>query len=160
LSIIILIMFPALSYLNIFGEYLFSFLFILVLAQSNSILTNYVRGIGLIKQFAFNGILQTVVLVICNILFLVVFNLVVDGYLISIIISSMVSNTFLFLVSQGYKYIFKGSLKSNKVLKSMVTFSIPLIPNSTMWWVINGATRYFILFFVGSAGNGLYAVAS
>lgn len=160
LSIIILIMFPALSYLNIFGEYLFSFLFILVLAQSNSILSNYVRGIGLIKQFAFNGILQTVVLVICNILFLVVFNLGVDGYLISIIISSMVSNTFLFLVSQGYKYIFKGSLKSTQVLKSMVTFSIPLIPNSTMWWVINGATRYFILFFVGSAGNGLYAVAS
>lgn len=160
ITVVSLLMLPILNYFNVFENYLFSFIIILILTQFNSIISNYVRGIGLIKEFALNGILQTIALVASNILFLVVIDLGVTGYLISIIISNLISNIFLFMMSNGHKKIKDRNLKSNALLKSMLKFSTPLIPNSTMWWVINGATRYFILFFVGSAGNGLYAVAS
>lgn len=41
-----------------------------------------------------------------------------------------------------------------------MAYSIPLIPNAFSWWFTNDANRYFILIFVGAAGNGLYAVAN
>ncbi|WP_318636215.1 lipopolysaccharide biosynthesis protein [Lacticaseibacillus rhamnosus] len=45
-------------------------------------------------------------------------------------------------------------------MQKLLHYSIPLIPNSFSWWFTNDANRYFILFFVGAAGNGLYAVAN
>lgn len=42
----------------------------------------------------------------------------------------------------------------------MLIYSIPLIPNALMWWVMNASNRYFILFFVGASANGLFAVAN
>src|SRR5699024_9233902 len=45
-------------------------------------------------------------------------------------------------------------------IKNLLVYSIPLIPNSLMWWLINASSRYFIRIFVGIAANGLFAVAS
>ena len=42
----------------------------------------------------------------------------------------------------------------------MIKYSIPLIPNMIMWWLINSSTRYFILFFVDATANGIFAVAN
>lgn len=42
----------------------------------------------------------------------------------------------------------------------MISYSVPLIPNSIMWWIINTSSRYLILFFVGVYANGLFALAS
>ena len=42
----------------------------------------------------------------------------------------------------------------------MLLYSIPLIPNSFLWFFTNDANRYFIVGFVGLAANGIYAVAN
>lgn len=45
-------------------------------------------------------------------------------------------------------------------MKEMLKYSIPLIPNAFMWWIISASNRFFILYFVGVEANGLFAVAN
>ena len=42
----------------------------------------------------------------------------------------------------------------------MLYFSLPLIPSAMCWWMINSSDKYIILWFLGTAQNGIYAVSS
>jgi len=44
--------------------------------------------------------------------------------------------------------------------KALIRFSVPLMPNAMNWWLINLCSRYLIAFYVGTAANGIYAVAN
>lgn len=43
--------------------------------------------------------------------------------------------------------------------KSMLRYSIPLIPTTIFWWITSVSDRYMIAYFLGTEANGLYAVA-
>lgn len=159
ITVLLLVTLPILYYFNVFGNQTLYFIIILILSSFNTMFTQLIRGMGLVKEFAINGIIMTVVTVLSNLLFLVVLGMGVKGYLISIVISYFISNVFIL-----YSYNKKNNLREynpdKHLLKDMLSFSIPIIPNSTIWWLINGSTRYFILFFVGTSANGLFAVAN
>ena len=44
-------------------------------------------------------------------------------------------------------------------MKDMVRYSLPLMPNSLSWWVMNASDKFVIFAFLGVAANGMYAVA-
>lgn len=150
---------PLLLYFNLFGEYTIYFVVILITNLFNNVFSQYIRGLGFVKEFAFNGVLMTLVTVTSNILLLLVLDFGVEGYLSSMIIANIASNLFLLRTSNGGKH-FRKIKMDFELAKSMLKFSMPIIPNTVMWWVINGSTRYFILYFVGPFGNGLYAIAN
>ena len=150
---------PILSYLNIFGNYGAMFIVLLILRVANNIYSQYTRGVGLVKEYALNGILMTLVTVISNIFLLVYLKFKVEGYILSLIFAALASNIYLLYISDGLTKI-KNYNFDRGLLKEMLAFSIPIIPNSAMWWIINGSTRYFVLYFIGAAGNGIYAVAN
>lgn len=158
-AIIALLLYPILSFFNISNKLLAYLYVILVIQAFQNLIAQYTRAIGKIKVFAFNGILQTVAMGISNIVFLVIFHYGLDGYLISIILSNIVSITYLAFNINIFRDI--NLKKVNKALiKSMLKFSIPLIPNSFMWWLINASNRYFIIYFKGVSVNGLFSVAN
>lgn len=150
---------PILNYFNLFGSYTVMFSILLLLRVGNDLYSQYIRGIGRVKEFAINGILMTLVTVISNIVLLVFLNFKVEGYILSLILAALVSNIYLLYVSDGIKRI-KVYNPDKALFQEMLTFSLPIIPNTAMWWIINSSTRYFILYFVGAAGNGIYAIAS
>ena len=41
----------------------------------------------------------------------------------------------------------------------MLRYSVPLVPSALSWWVISASDRYVIRWILGSASNGIYAVA-
>ncbi|MDN6967828.1 lipopolysaccharide biosynthesis protein [Oenococcus sp. UCMA 17063] len=135
------------------------FLIILFLNVLLSILQNFTRGIGFVKIFALTGIVNAIVLGLSNILFLVIFKLGIPGYLFSIIFSLLCSIIFISLSTRIWKFI-DLRYTSFKEIKRFLKYSIPLIPNSLSWWLTNDASRFFILFFVGVSGNGLFAVSN
>ncbi|MPQ38231.1 oligosaccharide flippase family protein [Lactobacillus plantarum] len=154
-----LIVFPILSYFHIFNGLLIPFIILLAFSQLQTTLSQYTRGIGKVKFFAVNGILMTFITASLNILLLVVFRLQVLGYVWSLIIANVFSVVFLFIASDGW-HSFSFSAIDKRLTKKMLVYSIPLIPNMVIWWVITGSTRYFILLFLGSSVNGLFAVAN
>lgn len=157
--LIFLMFYPILNFFNVFGDNLIYLYIILLLQILERVFAQYVRAIGEIKIFALNGILLTLATGSLNILFLVNFKMGVPGYFLSVILANIISVLFLIIVSKAYKNI-KFSSINKEISVSMLLFSIPMIPNALMWWLVNASSRYFILFFVGVGANGLFAVAS
>ena len=46
------------------------------------------------------------------------------------------------------------------VAKRIIAYSLPLVPNSLCWWIINMAGRLIISLVLGAAQNGIFSVAS
>lgn len=156
---ILILLYPVLVFLGILEGLLKYMIVILALQAFQAIFSQFVRGIGEIKIYALNGIIMTIVTGIMNIILLINFNLGIDGYLLSIIIGNIASIIFLVFAAKIYKHI--NIQEYNKhLMKNMLVYSVPLIPNAFMWWIINASSRYFILFFVGAGANGLFAVAN
>lgn len=139
---------------------LYLYLYFIVFLQSfQSLFAEYSRGIGDVKTFSVNGILNTFFVAIFNIIFLVFLRCNTIGYLLSIILSSIISNLFLVWRLKIWKKI-EFTMIKKKSINELLIYSIPLIPNAFAWWINNASSRYFILYFVGVSANGLFAIAS
>lgn len=120
---------------------------------------NYVRAIGSVKRFAFSGILNTLVLVVSNIITLVYLKMGVNGYLISMIFGMLISLVYLCLFENLW-FSFRLSRIDKKLMGKILVYSVPLIPNMFAWWLNSASDKYYILFFLGTAANGIYSMAN
>ena len=59
----------------------------------------------------------------------------------------------------GYRYLLTKNV-DNKLLISILKYSLPLVPNGIMWWILNVSDRTILTVFVGVSANGIYAVAN
>lgn len=159
ISLIVVLFYPLLVSGGILEGYVGYLLIYLVLSIFNNFYSQFARGIGKVKEFAFNGIFMTVITVTSNILFLVVLDFKVEGYLLSIILANLFSNIYFFIITNSFERL-KGMKVDKQLFLEMIFYSFPLIPNGTMLWLINGSTRYFILFFIDASANGVFAIAN
>lgn len=159
ISLILIIVFPILSMFEVMSGFLGYFMVYFIFSIINIFYSQFTRGIGLVKAYAFSGILMTVVTVISNLIFLVVIDFGVEGYFISIIIAQIVTFFYFFATTKSLSLL-RTFAFDFKIFKNMINYSYPLIPNGSMLWLISSATRYFILYYIGTAANGLFAVAN
>lgn len=139
--------------------YLFLVLYLSVNAI-NTLFQNYLRGIDKIKQVAVSGTLTTLVMLISNIIFLIVFKLGIVGYFLSLVLGPFFSTVYCLAQCKGVKELIIGELCEDQVKREMIKYSIPLIFNGIAWWVSSSLDRYFIVAISGASENGIYAVAS
>lgn len=135
------------------------FSLMLGLSALNSLLQNFARAAGFVRQFAFSGLISAVAMAALNVYFLVFLHSGIQGYLWSTIIAAGVTTLYLVFATRVWRFVnfHKISWYSTKKL---LRYSLPLIPNAFSWWFTTDANRYFILVFIGAAGNGLYAVGN
>jgi len=135
------------------------FLFVLFSQCYYNSIGQFIRGIGNVKVFAFGGVFSTVMLLLWNIILLLVFKLSIIGYLLSLLLSYVF--TIFYFILRGKLWNYYSPLLYDKLTASeMIHYCLPLIPNSIMWWIVNMSDRYMILILIGSAANGIYAVAN
>lgn len=119
----------------------------------------FIRARGYLKLYAFDGILTTFNLFLFNIIFMAVFKMGVEGYILSIILSDILSSLFIAVIAGNVEFIdFK--LISKKLLSTMLRYSIPMIPTFILWWVVSASDKYMIRFMIGDTENGLYSMAT
>lgn len=149
---------PLFTRFEIFRMYLLYFYAIWFLTVLLGEIKQYVRALGQVKIFALSDILYVLAFAGFNVIFMVLFHMELRGYLLSYVLAQVVS--FFFVASAG-RVFSRLSLRSfdQKLLRDMLSYSLPLIPNALMWWVMNVSDRYLILHFLGLEANGLYAVA-
>lgn len=158
LIIFCLILFPILSQTPL-SQYKLVIIILLLLQLFQILLSQFARGIGNVVHYSVNGILMTLIIASSNVVLIAKFKMGVEGYLYSLIIANVFSILFLFFSNKVYR--FTNFRKINFVfIKESLLFSIPLIPNTLMWWLINSSSRFFIAFFIGASANGLYAVSN
>lgn len=73
------------------------------------------------------------------------------GYLLSIILMVSVAKV---PGDLRLKYV------SVPTFKRMMSYSLPMIPNSISWWIVNVSDRSLIAMFLGTHFNGIYAVVN
>ena len=121
-------------------------------------LSYYLRGINNVRMVAFQGIMQTVITVVLNLILLLDLKMGLSGYMSSLILSYFCTAIIVIVISGVYKD-FK-ELKLNHILfKKMLRYCIPMIPSKIAWWINNSADKYYIIAMTGIAQSGLYSVA-
>lgn len=157
-NVIVCILFPLISSIESMKDYTI-FFFLLVLSQSlYGSLQSYARGVGKVVSFAVSGILYTAILVILNLVFLTVFDMGVQGYLLSMVLAYTICDLYL-LARIGVIELFCFVEMDTKYIKKMLKLSIPLLPTAILWWLMNICDKYTILFYMSASANGLYTVA-
>ena len=124
----------------------------------NSVCAQYVRAKGRMKLFALKGIIGTVIIISLNLLFLLVFRMGVTGYVLSIVISDFICSVIVFLVARLWHEV-DFSAVDKKTLRRMLSYSIPLIPTTILWWITNVADRYMLMEMMDASVTGLYTVS-
>ena len=156
--LISLLLFPVFTRIEPFSSYLLFFYLILFFSMMNSVLKQFVRGLGKIKAFVASDLAYTASFVTFNIIFLVYLKMGLRGYFLSMVLAHLI-NTFILLVfGNVFKYLnFKSFDKS--FMKTMLIYSIPLIPNGLMWWVMSVSDRYILTYYMGFDATGIYSVS-
>ncbi|GAE89926.1 lipopolysaccharide biosynthesis protein [Acetivibrio straminisolvens] len=134
------------------------FIAILVLDRILECIQKLLRGLKNQKLFAFSGIFYTGVFVSLNLVKICYFKQGVVALLQSTIISKSVTIFLILLLEKRLRKIQLGK-NFGSLQKEMLKYSIPLVPSNLSWWVMGSSDRYIIRWILGSASNGIYAVA-
>lgn len=166
-GLIFLICSPLLYAFDYFREFAWVIVVYVLCSNFHSACAQYIRALDKTKLFAVQGIINTVLTISFNVLFLVVlpedsfFN-GVYGYVLSIVIADFIVGAFLFIYAKLWKSIGKQYVRRDLAV-SMLKYSLPMIPTAIFWWVTNVSDRYMIKALLGNEGEattGLYTAAN
>lgn len=122
-------------------------------------LSNFIRAIGYVKEFAIAGIVNTIFMGGSSYLLLVIFKMNLTGYLLSFTIGLVSGCIYIIISTNLFEFINIKRTSKVKII-AMLKYSIPLIPNYFAWWLNASSDRLFIITMIGASANGLYAMAS
>ena len=131
----------------------------LVFSIYSTVLSYYMRGIGKIAPYAFNGLFNAIVNLIVSIVFIVRLHMGLVGWVWALVISNFASVVVLALYADA-RHTFNINSFDFSHLKKCLKYCIPLMPGAILWWVMNASDRYIIALFISSSANGIYAISN
>lgn len=167
--------------------YRFFPLYFVILFATNALyeyLILYFQGCEQVKIVVLGSIASTVMIISCNLVFLLLVKLGLRGYLFSQMIAYAVSAGLMLLLGRSAKKnagrestadeaaetATTAETKDNtdntdntgdkkQLEKELLSYGAPLILYSTGSWINNASDRYLVLYLLGAAANGVYGVA-
>ena len=112
------------------------------------------RGFGDNVKYAIGSVIAGVSAILLNILFIVVCKMGATGMLLATVISNILSALYLIYSLKIHKYINIKLINADKK-RELLQYSLPLIPNSVSWWIVNAADRMIIAALLGVTANGM-----
>ncbi|EGE38837.2 hypothetical protein HMPREF0059_00181 [Actinomyces viscosus C505] len=121
--------------------------------------TQLARGLGHVRRFVAYGLINALAMVVSTYLLLVRAHLGVEGYLWSFTIGYLVGGLVAFLGSGEYRLLAPFRFDRD-LLRRMLVYSLPLVPNLLSWWLVSVSGRYVVLWGSGVVAAGLFTAAS
>ena len=121
--------------------------------------TQLARGLGHVRRFVAYGLVNALAMVVSTYLLLVRAHTGIEGYLWSYTIGYLVGGLVAFLGSAEYRLLAPFRL-DRALLRRMLVYSLPLVPNLLSWWLVSVSGRYVVLWGSGLAAAGLFTAAS
>ena len=143
----------------IHNEYKYFLIANLLMGIFSSLLLQICRGLGDNATYAIGSFITGAFTVVLNVIFIVAFRWGAYGMLGAISISNFICSVYIFLKRKIYKYI-KPKQFDKKILKEIIKYSVPLIPNMISWWIVSASDRTIISAVIGIAQNGIYSAAN
>ena len=149
------------KYVGVISEidnYLLLILFYYVFYILHQYCVQLAKGLERVADLGVSGVLSSIVLIISNVLFLLVYKIGLQGFFYSNILSLMIPTIYLGFRVSIWNYI--RFHKPDKELRTqMLHYCIPLIFTTVSWWVNNASDRYVVTILIGAAANGLLSAA-
>lgn len=143
----------------IHNEYKYFLMANLLMGIFSSLLLQICRGLGDNATYAIGSFITGAFTVVLNVIFIVAFRWGAYGMLGATAISNFICSVYIFFKRKIYKYI-KPKQFDKKILKEIIKYSVPLIPNMISWWIVSASDRTIISAVIGIAQNGIYSAAN
>lgn len=123
-----------------------------------SALQQIIRGLSLNRLYSLSSISNAVINMLLIIVLVFKMQLGLQGLLVSLVFAQIISITIILVCSNIKIYLSKNRF-SVVLLKEMIDYSWPMIPNSLSAWVMNLSDKFLIVAFLGLEKNAVYGVA-
>ena len=140
-------------------NYLYISMVLIDVTMLSNLLLQIARGVGNNTAYSVGSLIAGVTTIIGNIIFLVVIKTSIEGIIYSQIIANILCIIYLSIRLKIWKY-FNIKVGNKNVIKELLKYSMPMIPNSICWWIINVSDRTIISYMINMAANGIYSVSS
>ncbi len=157
-SVVALTIIPILQISNSTRQYA-GYVYLLIVSYSLFyIFSQFVKGLNS-KVFLMGGIIYTFIFLTSNVYLIAFLKRGVEGYLLSQIVAYFLATLYCVVRMRAWRFV-DFRLKTKNISKQMLKYSVLLIPNALVWWVIASANRYFIEAIISDEANGIYGVAA
>lgn len=140
-------------------NYLYISMVLIDVTMLSNLLLQIARGFGNNTAYSVGSLIAGVTTIIGNVIFLVVIKTSIEGIIYSQIIANILCIIYLSIRLKIWKY-FNIKVGNKNVIKELLKYSMPMIPNSICWWIINVSDRTIISYMINMAANGIYSVSS
>ena len=138
----------------------FFWLFIFFFSSNlHTVMSQYLKGTGDVKFFTVCGVISTAVTLGLNILFLVVLDMGIVGYMAAYAITHIVIVGVICVKINVIKSITNPFKIEKSTYQEILKYTCPMIPNSLSWWINNSLDKYMITWIISTAAMGVYSVA-
>lgn len=117
----------------------------------------FTRCINKMTIYSASGVILSFAIAIYALLLIPIHG--VDGYIYSLELANITAAVFSFIASGLYKYFNLDCFEKDFSFR-LLKYGVPLIPNSIMWWLVDGINRPIMEAKMGLTAIGIYAVAS
>lgn len=130
----------------------------IIIMMISSVSLQILRGLGKNKEYSIASIITGLTTLIFNVLLIMVFKFDASSILISSSIANMICILYVMFNVNFFKFFsFKDIDK--KIIKEILLYSLPMIPNSLSWWIVSVSDRTIISMFLGLSMNAIYTVS-
>lgn len=158
-QIVIYIIIFSIASIWIKNEYKYFLATNLIMTACTNVILQVARGLGDNTKYTIGSFLSGTATIILNVILIAGFHLGAYGMLYASLIGNTICTIYIFISMKIYKKLSKKYYDKG-VLKSLLKYSVPLIPNAISWWIVNASDRIIITYFFNVAANGIYSVAN
>lgn len=153
-----ILIFIVLKFIPSFSQYAFimsAYTFAICLLQTWS---DYLKGNEKLISDTICTVIVSIGTAVLSFIFLKLLKMGVTGYFLPYIICYSVGAILAFILGKQYKGLKNVRLDKN-TFKEMTAFSVTLIPNTIMWWIMSSSDRIMVTSMISASANGIYSVA-
>ncbi|MBQ9760076.1 MAG: lipopolysaccharide biosynthesis protein, partial [Clostridia bacterium] len=155
---VFLLLSPLFFLIPFFDGYAWLIPLYVIMANLQAVCAQYVRALDRPRLFALQGVLNTLLTIVLNVLFLVAFDMGVTGYVLSVILGNLITAAFLAVKERLWR-VFSVERIDRTLMLELLKFSLPMIPTTVCWLITDLSDRYLVTYFCGEAINGIYSAA-
>ena len=157
-SLIALIVFAGLN-LSLRLQYVVGIILLFFSSMIYHLILNIVRGLSNNKLYALSGIVNSLFLLIFEVVGIIGLKMGIEALILSKVLANFVTLFLLYMLQPELRGVFRYPA-DRALAKDITRYTVPLIPNSISWWIVNSSDRYIILFLLGQTFNGIYTVSN
>ena len=132
---------------------------VLLLSQTlQNYMGMYIRGIKRLKLYTISNILCTFFILVFVTLFVKNLSIGLNGMIYGYCAGYLISMAFGAIACKIYNQINIKAIDFGEI-KKILYYSIPMIPNSIAWWIVNISDRMIVSFVLGVTSNAILAVS-